>query len=596
MQSDRASLWPFSLVAFLFVFFLFLNAHYPIVGHDYAYVLPRLVAGKWHFLHQGIFPWRFSPHFCAGFPQYGNPQDMFYSLPQFLALLVHPWLAVQGGIAIVLLIGYAGWYRLGKDILLLPMQWAHLFSLIIIANGFFLVHMIAGHLMFHTLPLIGWLLWFLLPPSRETMRSLAVRGMLFGIVIAVMLYSGGFLVVLIAGMACLFALPFVLLLERESLYQRLRVLCVRIGVYGFITLLLAGSKLIAVYSLMRFFPRLFPFDRFDGDASVFLFILRAFWALPQKEDLFTFSRLLWPVHEYSMLLSPVILFGVLITPVILWLYRGVFLRHPIRTLLCAIYGVFCVFFFVQLTRGYGVLVTPLSSLPIFQSLHVTVRFLYVFSIALVAVGICNIVLLLRSRLSLYKYENLILLVFNLMTIFCFAFGYMDIVNSNAFWMQVYYPPLREALWNDEAFSHPVSTVEEGNHNLTIVQRGVTSVRCHEPLFGYGGEHQISSVVPGSVYAVEDEVFNMHNPVCFQYPKENSCSPGDRIAISDRENFENFLRGEKVTWRISPLQRIADWITGIMLLLCLLLFAWKGHSRFSAMPRTAAARADSVFRS
>ena len=77
------------LTALLGGFLWALNFSYPVIGHDFLYFLPHLLAGKWYFAHQGFLPFRFSPHFCGGLPQYGNPQDMYYALPQFLTLFTN---------------------------------------------------------------------------------------------------------------------------------------------------------------------------------------------------------------------------------------------------------------------------------------------------------------------------------------------------------------------------------------------------------------------------------------------------------------------------------------------------------------------------
>ena len=489
----------------------------------------------------------------------------------------------MGAIVTMLLVGYAGWFRTGRDILRLPTEWAHVLSLMIIANGFFLVHMIAGHLMFHTLPLMGWLLWLLFHPSRDTVRRIATRGALFGMIIAIMLYSGGFLIVMFAGMMCLFVLPFVILFDKAPFQQKLRSLGMRAIAYGSITFFLALSKIVAVYSFMRFFPRIVPFDRFASEASTLRFIFRAFWGFPQQADLFEFIRLPWPASEYSLLLSPVVFLGVLAVPLLLWIYWRALLRHPMRTILCIAYTMLVILFFVQLARGYGFLVTPLNTLPLFQSVHVTVRFLVIFAIGIAAAGIYALVLLFRSCSFCRPYEQFALLFCHLMTVLYFTFGYVGMVNTNAFWMQVSYAPLREALRSAHTFSLPVFLVEKGHHDLTLVQRGTTSVHCHEPLFGYQAQHQITSIVPGTVTTVENGTFNMNNPACFQYPRENFCAPGDRISVMDRENFDHFLRGERTTWKLSSAQHIADWITGATLLFCITILLREWHLRITLSP-------------
>ena len=120
---------------FLFFFFWGLNAQYPVLGHDYFYFFPRMLEGKWHFLRQGLLPLRFAPHLCGGFPQYGNPQDLFYSLPQFLSFFLDLWTAAQLSIFIGMVLGYVGWVFFGKDVLRLTSPWSHVLALVCTANG-----------------------------------------------------------------------------------------------------------------------------------------------------------------------------------------------------------------------------------------------------------------------------------------------------------------------------------------------------------------------------------------------------------------------------------------------------------------------------
>jgi len=139
--------------AFLGVFFWGLNAG--ILGHDYFYFFPKLLEGKWHFLRRGIAMFSYSPHFCGGFPEYANPQSMYYSLQQILTLLMDVWMAVQVTIGISMILGYIGWYRFGRDLVKLNVHWAHVLALIVSAHGFHFMHMIPGHVVFHSMPLIG---------------------------------------------------------------------------------------------------------------------------------------------------------------------------------------------------------------------------------------------------------------------------------------------------------------------------------------------------------------------------------------------------------------------------------------------------------
>lgn len=571
--------WLVPLLAFVVAFFTLFGEHFPLVGHDYIFVLPRLIAGKWHFLRQGFFPFRFSSHFCAGFPQYGNPQDMFYSLPQLLILFLEPWAAVQGTLFLSLLAGYVGWYRFGRDVLRLIAPWAHVMALMVLANGFYLVHMIAGHLMFHTIPLIGVLLWLLVRPGRASILATIASGAGCAMIVATMLYSGGFQVVMIALLSCAIVFLFTVLMAP---WHRTRVTIFRVVASSVFVVLLCGSKIVAVWSLMRFFPRVYPFDHIAPEASVLLFIFRAFFTFPVREETFSFIRLSWPVSEYTFFLSPMVMLGFLTIPLALWQFRRTILRLWCRSLLVVFATVFLSLFFLQLVRGWGFLVTPLETLPVIRSVHVVVRFLYPLAIAVTCVVVWSLDSLLhRHRL----FSPVFAWVLNGTTVVFFFLAYVGIVQTNAFWMQVPLNELREAVQRHDAYDRSVAQVLPGGHSLTLVQDGVTTIQCHEPLFGYSGDLQITTVRPGPVTDVMEGAFNLHHPVCFQYPELYGCKPGDRIPVWDRDNFERFVRGERTTWRVSTLQTASDFVSLATILLCLVILS-----------HTAFARAGSVFRS
>ena len=57
------------------------------LGHDYDYVIPYFIFGKfWYINNYFSIPW-FTPSFCCGLPFYSDPQSMFYSLPQIIFLI-----------------------------------------------------------------------------------------------------------------------------------------------------------------------------------------------------------------------------------------------------------------------------------------------------------------------------------------------------------------------------------------------------------------------------------------------------------------------------------------------------------------------------
>ena len=74
--------------------------------------------------------------------------------------------------------------------------------------------------------------------------------------------------------------------------------------------------------------------------------------------------------------------------------------------------------------------------------------------------------------------------------------------------------------------------------MTFWCRAVLSLLCYEPLFGYALELPFRTLRPGSVFAVR-EGCNLKNPVCYVYPLENACEPGEHFLVDQQEVAKAF---------------------------------------------------------
>jgi len=546
------------LITFLGIFFLGMNAS-DTLGHDYFFTFPRLLTGNWHFAQQGLRPFLYTAQLCGGLPIFANPQDMFYSLPQFLSFIMDPWRAVLISLGVTMIIGYIGWYRVGKDILRLPLCWSHAFALIIIANGYYFMHMLIGHIVFHTIPLIGLGLWLLFDRRTDTCKSLAVRASAFATLVSVMLYSGGYFVIVLLIGTALVAVVFDLLLRIDA-HTRAKQLGKRFLVYGTLTVCLCLSKLIAVTSYMRFFPRETPFDQFPEGASTIGFFLKSFWAIPQNAGLFTSVNMPdWgAIHEYSRFTSPIVLIGLVYALIILWRTRSKKIIAPLAVAL------FFILFFVQLTRGYGLLVTPLETIPFFSSWHVMVRFMYIPIVFLSGVALWAIT---QSPYNSNRYAVVAMAV----TLVAVVFAYAPMLVSKEFGYTVPYPQIRENIRLSDYRSLSVENIDSigGVSDLHGIFNGSTSTPCYESVYWGTGGVTLDPLFIGTIEGLYEGQFNMFNPACLVYPEANNCEPGDRIALEDHANLVAFQHGEKTTWNTSVLQKFST-VVSISALLCMII--------------------------
>ena len=535
---------------------------FPFIGHDYANFLPRLLDGRWHMIHGGLTPYWYTPHLGGGLPVYGNPEDGFYSLVQWLSYFLNPWIALQTGSVLALSAGYAGWHLFGRDVLRLQVPWAHVYALIMVANGFYMLHMAVGHFTYHTFPLLGWWAWVLFERRRDTLWSLTGKAVLFSIVVGCIFYAGGHFAVFLGLLLTLFMLPFELILCGEPVRTRLRVLLPRLALCGTGALLLCASKLMAVYSLMRFFPRTAGLPHFPADISILSFIAKSLWAIPQHEALF--AGAFWGPHEQSVFLSPVTLIGLVVG---IPLFAG-FLRRrrsPSRRILQGIllcYVLVLLVFCTQLIRGYGLLVDPLFAHFPFSSMRVSQRFTLLPAYFAAAGGVWSLSFVLRR---LPKKETMVAAALCLgTTVACFAFSLYPILHQLA--MQYNYAAFVSLL--EKARTDSASPVERiGDFSDVGAVAGRDS--RDDQLVGNN-----NIVRTGPVQMVWNGAFNMMNPSCYQFPGENHCRPGDRITLADRENLDRFRRGLPTSWKISSLQYIANLLSMAMVCFCLVFTLWR----------------------
>ena len=553
----RHLLWLIPFAFFLACFIWLLQLRLPQIGGDYPMFIRYLLEGRWHVAHYGIAPLRYAVHLCGGMPMYGHPNELSYSLLQALALWMDPWNAVQVILVLTLAAGYAGWYRLGRDVLKVGVPWSHVLALVVQAHGFYLMHVIEGHMNFFQMPLIGWMLWLLLSPASRHM-TLALRTALFALLSASILHAGGYFTLLFFAMMTPALLPVLYVCRPTVSIPSLRELLLRSVALGGGALILSCSKLVAVGSLMQAFPRTVPFGHFPSGINTFLAVLRSLWALPQDTSFYT--NMPWGSVENSMFLSPVVLVGTMLALFFLLqpAKKGALWRQAFLIVYCAILLEIC----LELAQGFGPSMLLLERFPLFTAIRVMTRFLYPFSLLLTMAAVAA---LHRFFAHSPRYDRQAAATALAVTALCFPLAHLRIVEK------LHLPASLEnmritihRMERSDFTQMPVAEVMKGNTDF----QGKTGLVClGDALFSWADQPQSRILQVGPTTTVRDGYFNLMNPACYAYPEANNCTPGDRIASDDRENFEAFRTGQPLTWKMSRTQWLAD---GLSLLGFLLL--------------------------
>jgi hypothetical protein len=509
------------------------------IGHDYAQVLPALLAGDYFFARNGPFvlPWH-SPAFGAGLPYYAHPSSAYLSLPQWLSFAVPPVLALQLTLLASVALAFGGTWLLLRRVFALSESSALLGSTLFALNGFLSARVLIGHLGFHssaTAPLIAFLLLRPLPeePRRRRLRVL-FDGLCAGLLLAYMFQSGNIyglppLLLAVGAIACLAALA-----GRST-----GGFAPRLAFAGLIALPLCLEKLQAGLDYLASFPREgYPLPG-ARDALVLARILfSALFLDPPKELgnagfeglVLALERHEW---EFGLSLVPVLLIG-------LALLRGVARPRALPLLLLVL--VLAVPFAFNL---HGERWTAfLKTVPILKSSSSFVRwfFAYVPFVAVLAALACE-------RLRPARWPAAPALAASALAAF------LLLSEDRGFYAQQPYDPRAiELAWQTRSDPPPIRSVvapETVDGRLILgVQRNDTLVRgesqlfCYEPLFGYRLEwYPRGPVHAGDVLSSVDGLLNFHDPRLFLRRGPDGRGPGAPFRLEERAELERFLRYE-----------------------------------------------------
>ena len=121
---------------------------------------------------------------------------------------------------------------------------------------------------------------------------------------------------------------------------------------------------------------------------------------------------------------------------------------------------------------------------------------------------------------------------------------------------------------------PVKVINDKHgYDLIGVVRGQSSLKSHEPIFGYRLEGLKANLKVGPTDKIENDYYNLTHPGSLLYPDYFNCQPWERIKVSDKKNFDLFINGKTPLWRVPPWQGYILWTNFffIVLFLILLLF-------------------------
>jgi hypothetical protein len=569
-QNYLIALAALALIVFYHMIFrqFFPNMHGKM-GHDYALFLPKLLDGYFWFSMNGIFsiPW-FTPAFCGGIPLFPDPQSIYYSVPQFLSFVFDPVTSVHMTVMLFAVLGFLGFYILLQRVFQTGAWLALLGGGLFLFNGFYIHRMLIGHLTYHPFMLVPLLAFFLLRSGAATQsqgaKGVMLDGVMAGIVLAYMFQAGMVNVTLPAvGSVIIIGLMYEAI-HNKTVRFGLRLICA-----GGIAVAFCSAKLVAAMAYLHYFGRdmyKLPGTQTLAEAALIalhsLFIAPAF-ALAHE----MLVNVQWGLdrHEFE--------FGVTFVPLV-WLFGGSMAMIPRARK----HGLPChslrqQWFRIALIGGLLFLpiclnyYTPtwnaiLKHLPILKNSTSLIRWMSLYIPVVIVLTALAGAVLLRSP-TFHPYA----VVASLATVVL-----LNIWTDRQFYHDQSYDPRQIVTAYNEVqlqgrspgITHIVMYADQTGRGIMpqgrndVLVQGGSQLLCYEPLFGYALEKfPIRTLRPDSVFAVREEYLNLKNPVCYVYPLENACEPGEHFLVDQQEVAKAFSTYKPIPFRLPAWQKAAN---------------------------------------
>jgi hypothetical protein len=537
-----------------------------LLGNDYSYFLPWLLAGYFWFLENGFaIPW-FSPALCAGIPHFANPQSLFYSVPQLLTLMVDPR---QSLVITAWIFGIAAF---GGTVLLASLWTRSVMTMVFAGftfalNGMALSRMYEGHLTFHAFMLLPLICYLLLRPGRDF--TAFVEAALAGVLMAYFIHAGAGVIVIPVGICILL----ILVTMGRGLDCWGKLLIAAGSAFA-----LSLGKLVAVAHFMVQFPRdLYPMPGAGGLLdSLYLTIRSLVWPLSKTEVEAIVVNTAFPVDQvevnYAVGFAPVII-G------LAWVFlarsRLIAIRPswrwalvlPILTLP------------VVLNTYHPALHSVLGNLPYFSQASTLFRWnlIYILPVVLLCVRALDQI----NRPWLAPMAILAFLA-SVVTYMPTGLRYTDATSIVTAYASVRggeeVPKIRNL--EESLIDGMRVPLGAGGDSLT---RGASQIVCSEPLFGYVLESfRFDAVFKGPVFRQHAGAFNFYRPECLLFPAQNQCEKGDRFPTNKASELVRFMSYRPFDFDMPKVQRISNWISmagfaGMLVLLITWVARWVRRS-------------------
>ena len=565
-----------------------LNLHYPLIGSDLELYFARLIDALIHIKNNGIFTVQWwTPTFGGGVPAFPNPLHLQFSITPYFMFLFSPWIATQITYAIFTVIGYFLIYNYIQNHTKWGFHVAICSACIFTTNGYFLNHILVGHLNYCSFTIIA-LVPFIISSSWSAKKCIFV----FSVCMTYIIYSAGFPTVFLFYLSLGQLFFFLPLLKKESFpfLKLFRVLTIsHILIIGMVC-----SKITAVTLHMDVFPRIKEFFSWQPYYQVIfvstfaqlfswriLIPFESLLPIPADSILFWLIGSRYEFWENDVSLSPIVPIVILLFGITKFNQIKTFLKIPIYRI--GIIATFIVIWCsIEMAMGKGLFWNLIKDFPIIKSTHVNVRYagalVLLFSILF---AFCFSKLTAKKNLR----SKIVVSFIIISTTLASMASYQSIIHQKESYRN-YNLNNSESTWTDiksNALSYGITKIIDisPKDQMKLFDNNSSSLMPLDPLYGYHGEFFQSSLSLGSIEEVdEDGFYNFHNPITFYNPAKASL-PREKIHSSDSKNFHLLIKRKQPNWELPFVQKAANYITLASLLTFFIYLSYAFLKRFQS---------------
>ncbi len=539
-----------------------------MLGHDYRYFLPYLLAGEqWIRLNGWLSPPHFTAAFCGAMPWLANPQSLTWSLPQLLVLVAEPVHALLATYVIAALAGAAATYGLARHRFALSAEASVLSAVIFMLNSFLFARMAVGHLTYHVYFLVPFIAAAAISRAdRLSPRQFCLRSIGGGACIAAMVFGGGLNFVVPAGLSV--AATVLVHQARHGIRPAPWLVLAAAGLWS---AALSAVKLVAAFVFTLGYPRHYLADGLFAEPGAMLRALFQSLFAPGTNPMIESmgaGRMNLGLHELE--------FGITVVPLALALTAGaLFLRprqrrigSPAAVALLAL----VLLIPAVLTAGSASWARFLSTVPIINNNTMLTRWWSIYMMPFIVLGALGFDAGFRSPQARAAGLGIAAALVMGQTLLRDMTFYTT-VNPWGFFDPAAVTAAHRRLANGGRLA-PITAVglPEGERTPDMALNeallaGDSAVPCYEPVFGYSLEMFPAANLPrGPIRRGADGRFNIADPRCYLGSEGRApCAPGSPLADSADGEVTALEDYRPVPWRQPLWERAATWSSAASLM-------------------------------